>query len=63
MRTYFCILITLVCLASRTYSQTSTLKGVSLSVSGGNFSVGHEYITGIWTGVEVAKAIGHSRTS
>lgn len=38
------------------YSQKST-SGFSLSVSGGNFIVGHEYIKGIWTSIDASKTI------
>jgi len=45
------------------YSQRQTENNFSLNLSVGNFIVGHEYITGIWTGVDAAKTVPlHSRT-
>lgn len=38
------------------YSQKSN-SGFSLSVSGGNFIVGHGYITGFWTSIDGSKTI------
>jgi hypothetical protein len=56
--TFLIPLIIIFILASRSvHSQTVNTKSVTLALSGGKFSVGHNYITGIWTGIDVAKTL------
>ena len=45
------------------YSQRQTENNFSLNLSVGNFIVGHEYITGIWTGVDAAYTWGDKPAS
>lgn len=59
MKFYFTVILSFL-LNSYTFSQ-STNRDLSISISGGNFSVGHDYIKGIWTGLEIKKSLSKSK--
>lgn len=54
------ILFLLFLTSSQTYSQ-SIKRDLSISISGGNFQVGHNYIKGIWTGLEIKKSLSKNK--
>lgn len=61
MKIYF-ILILSILINSYTYSQSAS-RDLSISISGGSFSVGHDYIKGIWTGVELKKSLSKNKAN